>query len=168
MDDTNPKILRRLETRLLVRDTNGYVYGASYKWRADHSDADLVTAGLTENITIKTADGTRTQHWFYPGRQDCLTCHTPASGGVLGVKTRQLNGDFKYPDGVTDNQLRTWNHIGLFDTKLDENDIPRFAKLVAVTNTDRAARTPRPLLSRRQLRAMPSARRRRGVFRRAL
>jgi uncharacterized repeat protein (TIGR03806 family) len=134
VNDTNPKIFRRLETRLLVRDTNGYVYGASYKWRADLSDADLVTAGLTENITVKTAGGTRTQRWFYPGRQDCLTCHTPASGGVLGVKTRQLNGDFKYPNGITDNQLRAWNHIGLFDAKLDENDIPRFAKLVAVTD----------------------------------
>ncbi len=135
MDDTDPKTLRRLETRLLVRDTNGTVYGASYKWRADHSDADLVTAGTTEPIAIKTATGTRTQNWFYPGRQDCLTCHTPASGGVLGVKTRQLNGDFQYPNGVTDNQLRAWNHIGLFDTRLDENDIPRFAKLVAVTDT---------------------------------
>jgi uncharacterized repeat protein (TIGR03806 family) len=134
VDDTNPKILRRLETRVLVRDTNGTVYGASYKWRADDSDADLVIAGLTENITVKTADGTRTQRWFYPGRQDCLTCHTPVSGGVLGVKTRQLNGDFKYPNGETDNQLRTWNHIGLFDTKLDESSIPRFAKLVAITD----------------------------------
>ncbi len=134
VDDTNPKILRRLETRLLVRDTNGYVYGAGYKWRADHSDADLVTAGLTEDITVKTAGGTRIQRWFYPGRQDCLTCHTPASGGVLGVKTRQLNGDFEYSNGVTDNQLRAWNHIGLFDTKLNEDDIPRFTKLVAVTD----------------------------------
>jgi len=135
VDDTNPKILRRLETRLLVRDTNGAVYGASYKWRADHSDADLVTAGLTEDITVKTAGGTRTQRWFYPGRQDCLTCHTPASGGVLGVKTRQLNGNFEYSNGVTDNQLRAWNHIGLFDTKLNEDGIPQFAKLVAVTDT---------------------------------
>ena len=126
VDDTNPQILRRLETRLLVRDTNGTVYGASYKWRADHSDADLVTAGITEPIQIKTATGMRTQNWFYPGRQDCLTCHTPVSGGVLGVKTRQLNGNFTYPNGVTDNQLRAWNHLGLFDAKLDENDIPRF------------------------------------------
>ena len=134
VDDTNPKVLRRLETRLLVRDTNGAVYGASYKWRADHSDADLLTAGITEVIPTKTATGMRTQHWFYPGRQDCLTCHTPASGGVLGVKTRQLNGDFAYPDGVTDNQIRAWNHIGLFDTKLNEADIPRFTKLIAVTD----------------------------------
>jgi uncharacterized repeat protein (TIGR03806 family) len=135
VDDTNPKNLRRLETRVLVRDTNGFVYGASYKWRADNSDADLVTAGTNEDISIKTADGTRVQKWFFPGRQDCLTCHTPASGGVLGVKTRQLNGDFKYPDGVTDNQLRAWNHAGLFDPTLDEKEIPYFAKLVSITNS---------------------------------
>jgi uncharacterized repeat protein (TIGR03806 family) len=136
VDDTNPQILRRLETRLLVRDASGFVYGASYKWRADDSDADLVTAGTNEDVSIATANGgTRTQRWFYPGRQDCITCHTPASGGVLGVKTRQLNGDFKYPGSVTDNQLRAWNHLGLFDHKLNELDIPFYAKLVNITNT---------------------------------
>lgn len=134
VDDTNPKILRRLETRLLVRDTNGYVYGASYKWRADGSDADLVTAGITEDIPVKTATGTRIQHWFYPGRQDCLTCHTTAAGGVLGVKTRQLNGNYTYPDGVTDNQLREWSHLGLFDATLTKQQIPHLEKLVTVTD----------------------------------
>jgi uncharacterized repeat protein (TIGR03806 family) len=135
VDDTNPKILRRLETRLLVRDMNGYVYGASYKWRADNSDADLVMAGITEPIEIKTADGTRTQKWFYPGRQDCLTCHTPASGGVLGVKTRQLNGLFKYPNGVTGNQLHTLGHLGIFDAAFDDRKIFRYSHLVNIMNT---------------------------------
>ena len=135
VDDTNPKILRRLETRLLVRDTNGYVYGATYKWRSDNSDADLVTNGFTEDIVIRTADGTRTQHWFYPGRQDCLTCHTPASGGVLGVKTRQLNGDFKYPNGVVANQLRTLGHLGVFDKAYDDRRVLPYSHLVNITNT---------------------------------
>ena len=136
VDDTDAKILRRLETRLLVRDTNGYVYGASYKWRADNSDADLVTNGFTEDIVIRTADGTRTQPWFYPGRQDCLTCHTPASGGILGLKTRQLNGDFKYPNGVAANQLRTLGHAGIFDAAFDDWKISRYPHLVSITNED--------------------------------
>ncbi len=136
VDDTDTNVLRRLETRLLVRDTNGYVYGATYKWRRDNSDADLVTAGMTEDIPIKTATGTRIQHWFYPGRQDCLTCHTPTSGGVLGVKTRQLNGDYTYPNGITDNQMREWNHLGVFDATLTEEEIPRLEKLVAVNDPD--------------------------------
>jgi len=138
VDDTNPKILRRLETRLLVRDTNGYVYGATYKWRADNSDADLVTNGFTEDITIRTADGMRTQHWFYPGRQDCLSCHTSVSGGVLGLKTGQLNGNFKYPDGVTANQLRTLGRIGMFDATFDERKISRFPRFASITDTSAA------------------------------
>ncbi len=135
VDDTNPKVLHRLETRLLIRDSSGGVYGASYKWRPDNSDAELVTAGTNEMIAIKTATGTRTQKWFFPGRQDCLTCHTPISGGVLGVKTRQLNGDYRYPDGVNDNQLRVWNHLGLFAQPIAEKRIFLLPRLVAMTDT---------------------------------
>jgi uncharacterized repeat protein (TIGR03806 family) len=135
VNETNSTLLRRLETRLIVRDTNGFVYGASYRWRSDLSDADLVSTGLTENILIATASGTRTQQWFYPGRQDCLRCHTPVSGGVLGVKTRQLNGDFTdLSTGKTENQLRTWSRLGLFASPVNEVDIPRFARLVSVTD----------------------------------
>ncbi len=134
-NDTNPTQLKRLETRLLVIGTNGLVYGASYKWRPDNSDADLVFTLTNENISITTATGTRSQTWSYPGRQDCLTCHTIPSGGVLGVKTRQLNGDFNYPaTGVTDNQLRTWNHLGLFSTPINEAAIINFTKLVSISD----------------------------------
>jgi uncharacterized repeat protein (TIGR03806 family) len=135
VDDTDQKILRRLETRVLVRDTNGTVYGASYKWRADDSDADLVSVGTNEDIEIKTATGTRTQKWFYPGRQDCLTCHTTISGGVLGLNTRQLNGSFKYPNGVTGNQLHTLGHLGIFDAAFDDRKIFFYPHLVNITNT---------------------------------
>ena len=138
VDDTNPKNFRRLETRLLVCDTNGTVYGASYKWRADNSDADLVSTGTNEDIEIKTATGSRTQKWFYPGRQDCLTCHTTISGGVLGVKTRQLNGDFKYPNGVIASQLHTLGHLGIFDAAFDDRKIYRYPRLINITNSSAA------------------------------
>ena len=134
VDDTDPRVLHRLETRLLVRDTDGTVYGASYKWRPDLSDADLVNAGITETIQVKTATGTRAQNWFYPGKQDCLTCHTPQTGGVLGVNTRQLNRDYTYPNGVTDNQLRALNHIHVFNPAIDEARIPAMDQSVSVTN----------------------------------
>ncbi len=135
-NDTNPTQRRRLETRLLVCDTNGYVYGASYKWRADLSDADLVTSGTNVNYTITTATGVRTQQWYFPGRFDCLRCHSQPAGGVLGAKTRQLNGSLQYPNGVTDNQLRAMNHVGYFTPALVESAITNYTRLVPVSDTN--------------------------------
>ena len=63
---SDPNSYLRLETRLLVRDTNGAVYGVTYKWRADYSDADLLTNSLTEAIPITTPTGVVTQNWYYP------------------------------------------------------------------------------------------------------
>ena len=134
----NPGSLRRLETRLLVCATNGGVYGVVYKWRADNRDADLLDTNLTEAISIQTATGVRTQMWYYPSRQDCLTCHTANAGYVLGVKTRQLNRGFTYPSGVTDNELRAWSHIGLLDTNLDGANLDDFPKLARLDDAARS------------------------------
>jgi len=132
IDENHPALTRRLETRLLVRDGAGGVYGAVYKWRADGSDAELLNSSLTEKIAIKTASGElREQTWYYPSREDCLTCHTARAGGVLGVKTRQLNRNFTYPSGVTDNELRAWNHIGLFAPELPSEDPAELPRLAA-------------------------------------
>jgi mono/diheme cytochrome c family protein len=129
---------RRLETRLLVCDADGGVYGVTYKWRADGSDADLLDTNLTEAIAIQTATGVRTQQWYYPSRADCLTCHTANAGLVLGVKTRQLNRDFKFPSGVTENELHAWNQLGLFDTNFSDADINNFPKLAHADDASRS------------------------------
>jgi len=138
VDDTNPAIKRRLETRLLVRDRNGGVYGVTYKWRPDNSDADLLTGSVKETIPIKTATGTRSQTWYYPSRKDCLTCHTSNAGGPLGVKTRQMNRDLSYPSGITDNELRAWNHVDLFDRPLQDSELATLPKLAGIADSSRS------------------------------
>jgi uncharacterized repeat protein (TIGR03806 family) len=126
-----PSQTRRLETRLLVRDTNGTAYGVTYKWRPDNSDADLLTNSLSENIVVTTPTGTKTQVWYFPSSSDCLACHTAAAGFVLGLNTRQLNRSLIYSaTSQTDNELRTMNQLGLFNPALnDESMISNYPAL---------------------------------------
>lgn len=117
-DTVHPLARRRLETRLLVLDRDGGVYGATYKWRADLSDADLVgPKGLDETIAIRGPSGSHNQVWSYPSRENCVTCHNARTAGQLGPKTRQMNCDLRYPGGVAENQLRHWNRLGLFSPR---------------------------------------------------
>ena len=139
VDAQHAEKTRRLETRILVCDAAGGVYGVDYKWRADNSDADLVAASVTEAVAVTDKDGTvHEQDWYYPSRQDCLTCHNANAGGVLGMKTRQMNHAYTYPSGVTDNEMRTWNHLGLLDPVIDEGSLVNLPSLAARTDTSRS------------------------------
>lgn len=127
-DETDPAQTVRLETRFLVFGDDGRPYGLTYRWLPDQSDAQLLTAGETGDYDVQTAaGGVRTQTWTFPSRSQCLTCHNTAAGGALGPRTRQLNRTLTYPStGRADNQLRTWSHLGMFDTPLPEADIPGY------------------------------------------
>jgi uncharacterized repeat protein (TIGR03806 family) len=137
-NESNLTRTRRLETRLLVCDAAGGVYGVTYKWRADRSDAELLETNLTEDILIKTATGVRKQQWYYPSRADCLTCHTANAGYVLGVKTRQLNRDFKYPEGKIQNQLVAWRNRGVLDASFSDADAETFPRLARLNDPARS------------------------------
>ncbi len=138
-DAAHPEVKRRLETRLLVCDSDGGVYGAVYKWRPDNSDADLLKTSVTEEIPIRTAaGGVRNQTWYYPSPQDCLTCHNARAGGVLGVKARQMNHAFTYPSGVSDNELRAWNHIGLLSPDINGADLAKLPTLATADDETRS------------------------------
>jgi uncharacterized repeat protein (TIGR03806 family) len=128
---------RRLETRLLVCADDGGVYGASYKWRPDQSDADLVTDPITQPIESATAESPP-RNWYFPGRADCLVCHTATAGGVLGVKTRQMHRDHSYSDGTVENQLLAWSRLNLLEPRVDPAQIPQ---LPALARADDAARS---------------------------
>ncbi|MGD9419991.1 MAG: ThuA domain-containing protein [Verrucomicrobiota bacterium JB025] len=112
-DDDSP-----LETRLLVHGTDGWG-GVSYKWRHAEAEADLVEDGLVEAVTING----QSRQYLYPSRQQCLLCHLPETGPVLGFRTRQLNRTVTYPNGTTANQIESFSAAGFINQVLREADL---------------------------------------------
>jgi uncharacterized repeat protein (TIGR03806 family) len=112
---------RRLETRFFVYGDDLVWYGFTYRWNEAGTDAELLP-GAAVDATV-TVNGTQRQ-WHFPSRTECATCHSSAAGRVLGVKTRQLNGDLLYPKtGRTANQLVTLNRLGFFTTTINESTL---------------------------------------------
>jgi len=106
------------ETRLVRRHDDGAWAGYSYAWRDDGSDAELLAGSA-----VRTFDG---QEWVYPSRAQCLLCHTDAANRTLGLEHLQLNRPATFPGNRRAHQLRTFEHIGVFEAPLgDTSTIPR-------------------------------------------
>lgn len=104
-----------IETRLLVRKGEFDWWGFSYQWRDDQSDADLLAAnGDGYHAMVQGPNGM--QDWHFPSRSQCLQCHTTAMGVAIGPETGQLDYEYTYPNGLTQNQLEVLSHIGVFDS----------------------------------------------------
>jgi glucose/arabinose dehydrogenase len=107
---------KRIETRLLTRQLGQWA-GYSYRWNAAQTDAELVgSAGLDqvyEVLDAQAPSGKRKQTWHYPSRTECMVCHSRAANYVLGMTTLQMNKVHDYGK-VSDNQLRTLEHLGVF------------------------------------------------------
>lgn len=133
----NPAQVKRLETRLIVMKADGKVYGVTYKWRADNSDADLLLTGAQENVQITNANGTTsTQTWSYPSPTECIDCHNAASSQILGVNTRQLNSNLNYGGTIgTKNQLIHWRSLNLFNSTFTDAQVTGFDKMVGLSDT---------------------------------
>ncbi|MGI8965029.1 MAG: hypothetical protein ACR2H1_02955, partial [Limisphaerales bacterium] len=111
----NPQSSKRIETRFIVRNTNG-VYGVTYRWGDSTSNAVLVPeGGLDETFQINDGGVTRAQVWRYPSRNECLSCHTAIGGRALGFNTRQLNCNYNYGSGP-ENQIQAYSDAGYFTT----------------------------------------------------
>lgn len=107
-----PESRRRLETRFLVRNSNG-VYGVTYRWNSATNAVLVAEAGEDEVITRVINGAAYTQSWHYPSRAECLACHNRAAGYSLSFNSAQLNREFGYPEGVT-NQLTALIAAGYF------------------------------------------------------
>ncbi len=152
----NPATARHLETRFIVKTTDG-VYGISYKWRADQTDADLVPEnGDTSTFSVTVGGSPQSQTWTFPSRASCLNCHTYVGGYALSFNTPQLNRTNTY-GGLPQNQIDALNSAGYLSGSVSPTNT-----LGQVRRRDRHQPEPgmaRALVSVGQLRPMPPARR---------
>ena len=107
-----PESRKRLETRFIVRTPEG-VYGATYRWDSATNATLVAEAGMDETFSINESGNIRTQIWHYPGRAECLACHTPQGGFALGFTTAQINRNLDYGTTIT-NQIEALSLAGYF------------------------------------------------------
>ena len=123
-DETRPEMKRRLETRLLVCDADGGVYGVDLQMAAGQQRRRFAGDQLERGDCDPDADRDANPDLVLSEPAGLSGVPQREGGLVLGVKTRQLNRDFEYSAGHADNQLRAWNHLGLFEPKLAEATLP--------------------------------------------
>ena len=100
-----------IETRLMVRHSDGDWAGYTYEWDDDGAAATLLEEGKTRQFGDQT--------WTYPSRTDCLYCHTAEAGRTLGLETAQLARTI---DGV--DQLDRLVEAGALSTRPDGDPLP--------------------------------------------
>lgn len=96
--------LRRLETRLLIRQASGWL-PVSYVWNEAQTEARLQRAGQTISLTVPTPQGEKPIEYQVPNQNQCKQCHQQ-SGAVtpIGPSLANLN---------TDGQLQRWASGGM-------------------------------------------------------
>jgi uncharacterized repeat protein (TIGR03806 family) len=126
----DPSSARKVETRVLVKTADG-IYGATYRWNNEQTNAALVPAnGGFQSFLVTESNGTtRDQTWTFPSRDQCLACHTEKGGGALSFNTRQLN---RPGSSNSTNQLAALAAAGYFDVAAA--DLPSPAALPALAD----------------------------------
>ncbi len=105
--------VRFLETRLLVRRTEGWV-AYPYVWNEAQTEARLSPIGANVPASFTDEQGQAIAlDWAVPNRNQCKACHDLAGELTpIGPSARNLLRDFAYPDGQQ-NQIAHWSSAGL-------------------------------------------------------
>jgi glucose/arabinose dehydrogenase/mono/diheme cytochrome c family protein len=134
---------KRIETRVMLRQYNEW-NGYSFAWNPEQTEATRVPAG-GENRTLAAG-----REWRFPGKQECVFCHSRQANFIMGFATPQLNR----PGKSGENQLALFERMGLFkynhavleesewrkefdDRKLTEDEKARLTSMISLNPMQR-------------------------------
>ena len=131
IDENNPNITQKVETRFSIKNSNGNWTFLSYKWNAAQTEATLIDMSTGDEQDVQVTlegGGSKTITWQYPSTSECLSCHNEISKGTLGPRTRYLNSEFDYAEvgGVVGNQLVTLSELGFIEETITDGDTQNF------------------------------------------
>jgi uncharacterized repeat protein (TIGR03806 family) len=129
MRKPNP-LITWVETRIVWKNA-GVWQGMSYTWDAAQKVATANPGGEVLSLSWIDTTGTTvtTDGYLVPSVNQCLECHQVSNVfEPIGPKARNLNGNFTYPDGSTQNQLTYWTSKGLLTgAPADPTTAPKLA-----------------------------------------
>lgn len=122
-------IITWVETRIVWKNA-GVWQGMSYTWDAAQKVATAQPGGevLSLSWIDQTGQTVTTNGYLVPSINQCFECHQVSTVfEPIGPKARNLNGNFTYPDGTTQNQLAHWSSTGLLSGAPDPSAAPKLA-----------------------------------------
>lgn len=103
---------RIIETRLLIHKTDKWD-ALTYIWNEKQDDAELNIIGANKSVDWVDLKGARMHDdYSVPNKNQCKGCHSYNGAFTpIGPKVRNLNHEYDYPDGKS-NQLARWAAAG--------------------------------------------------------
>ncbi len=121
-------LLTWVETRVIWKNA-GIWQGVAYTWDAAQKTATVNPGG--ETLSFSWIDGTgqtvNLVGYLVPSTGQCGECHGSDVFEPIGPKARNLNGDYSYPDGGSQNQLAFWTSTGILSGAPDPAVAPKLA-----------------------------------------
>ncbi|WP_339815107.1 SO2930 family diheme c-type cytochrome [uncultured Imperialibacter sp.] len=106
-----------METRVIEK-TDKEWKALTYIWNDEQTEAFLEVAGGNIDVELEQDGVLQKVSYSVPDVNQCKTCHGRSNAVIpLGPKISQLNRDYTYPEGTTQNQLSYWKSKGLLDLR---------------------------------------------------
>lgn len=118
--------VRLIETRLLVRHTDGW-QALPYVWNEQQTDAQLQITGAVFRLTMESDPFA----YVVPNRNECASCHVLDQNSdelsPIGPSARNLNRLFAYSADLEQNQLQALTERGWLSGLPTESERPAAA-----------------------------------------